>query len=508
MENSLKKLINGNDVRGVAIEGVKDEAVNLTPKVALKLGLGFSRWLSDKTSKDIKDLKIAIGRDSRISGDNLKDSLSKGILSMGAEIFDCSLASTPAMFMTTVLEGYNFDGAIMVTASHLPFNRNGFKFFTKDGGIEKEDLKQIVALAAEEINLVSLAKGELKEIDFISEYSKVLVEKIREGVDSKINKDEPLKGFKVILDAGNGAGGFFSDKVLKPLGADTKGSQFLNPDGRFPNHIPNPENKEAMDSIRKVVLQNKADLGIIFDTDVDRAAVVDSLGNEINRNKLIALISSIILEEHPGTTVVTDSITSEGLKEFIEKKCCGKHHRFKRGYKNVINEAIRLNSEGEESCIAIETSGHAALKENYFLDDGAYLVAKILIKMARMKEESGKNLSELIEDLKEAKVSTEYRMKIKCENFKEYGNDILEDLKKYCELKKGWSFEVPNYEGVRVKCDGENGGGWFLVRLSLHDPVIPINIETDTKEGENFIVSKLYDLFKKYDCLDIDALQK
>ncbi|KAG2381180.1 uncharacterized protein HKW66_Vig0254970 [Vigna angularis] len=110
----------------------------------------------------------------------------------------------------------------------------------------------------------------------------------------------------------------------------------------FPNHIPNPEDKTAMKAITQAVLDNKADLGIIFDTDVDRSAAVDFTGREFNRNRLIALMAAIVLEEHPGTTIVTDSVTSDGLTTFIEKKLGGKHHRFKRGYKNVIDEAIRL----------------------------------------------------------------------------------------------------------------------------------------------------------------------
>ena len=178
------------------------------------------------------------------------------------------------------------------------------------------------------------------------------------------------------MDAGNGAGGFFADKVLEVLGADTNGSQFLDPDGTFPNHIPNPEDKEAMESICDAVIKKNADLGIIFDTDVDRAAVVDRFGRDINRNRIIALISAIVLGERKGATIVTDSITSEGLKKFIEEDLGGVHHRFKRGYKNVINEAIRLNEEGTYTPVAIETSGHCALMENYFLDDGAYLIAR------------------------------------------------------------------------------------------------------------------------------------
>uniref|UniRef100_A0ACD6ARG0 Uncharacterized protein n=1 Tax=Avena sativa TaxID=4498 RepID=A0ACD6ARG0_AVESA len=145
------------------------------------------------------------------------------------------------------------------------------------------------------------------------------------------------------------------DKVLKPLGAVTSGSQFLEPDGLFPNHIPNPEDKAAMEAITQAVLNKNADLGIIFDTDVDRSAAVDSSGRELNRNRLIALMSAIVLEEHPGTTVVTDSVTSDGLTTFIEKKLGGKHHRFKRGYKNVIDEAIRLVKDSRPDKIS---SGH------------------------------------------------------------------------------------------------------------------------------------------------------
>ena len=206
-----------------------------------------------------------------------------------------------------------------------------------------------------------LEYGGYETRDLLEDYSRVLVDKIIKGVDSKINHDKPLAGMKIIVDAGNGAGGFFAEKVLARLGADTEGSQFLEPDGMFPNHIPNPENREAMKSISQATVNVGADLGIIFDTDVDRAAIVGPDGKSINKNALIALIASILLEEEAGATIVTDSVTSKGLAEFIEKRG-GVHHRFKRGYKNVINESVRLNKEGISSPLAIETSGHAALR--------------------------------------------------------------------------------------------------------------------------------------------------
>ncbi len=424
---------------------------------------------------------------------------------MGVDVVDCGIASTPAMFMTTINDDIKVGGAVMLTASHLPFNRNGMKFFTNKGGFDKNDVSNLLKIASDDIILKNEETGTVTEIDFISDYASFLVETIRKGVNDTDRYNEPLKGLKIIVDAGNGSGGFFADKVLLPLGADIHGSQFLDPDGTFPNHVPNPEDSTAMSSICDAVKREKADLGIIFDTDVDRAAVVDESGGPINRNELIALISAAILDEHPGSTIVTDSITSAGLKWFIENELGGSHHRFKRGYKNVINESIRLNEEGKESWLAIETSGHAALKENHFLDDGAYLVAKLLIKMAVLKKEN-RSLTNLIEKLPVPKESEEFRFSIKSEDFVDYGKEVIDDLTKNIESKAGWTIEKPNYEGLRVNCLNEKG--WFLLRMSLHDPLMPLNIESDIEGGVKMIASTLFEILKPYQKLDIAALKQ
>jgi phosphomannomutase len=115
-------------------------------------------------------------------------------------------------------------------------------------------------------------------------YSKVLVDFVKK----ETGLDMPLEGFKVVVDAGNGAGGFYASKVLEPLGADISSSQFLEPDGNFPNHAPNPEDKKAMAAICDRVKECGTDLGLIFDTDVDRSSAVDEKGNEINRNSIVA----------------------------------------------------------------------------------------------------------------------------------------------------------------------------------------------------------------------------
>jgi len=502
METNWKKLQNGSDIRGVALEGIQGEPVNLTPEVVEIIGKSFVKWLMNN---GLKEISIAVGTDSRLSGPSLKNAFISGVKNQGARVYDCGMASTPAMFMSTMSRMVNVNASVMLTASHLPFNRNGLKFFTGNGGLDKKDITEILEIASGGEFNESMEPGPVLQFDLIAEYSENLVKIIREKANSSINYENPLSGLKIIVDAGNGAGGFFADKVLAKLGADIEGSQFLKPDGHFPNHVPNPEDAEAMASICEAVKKTGADLGVIFDTDVDRSAVVDQFGNPINRNSLIALISAIVLEEQPGSTIVTDSITSDGLAWFINEKLKGKHHRFKRGYKNVINESIRLNNLGEESWIAIETSGHAALKENYFLDDGAFLVAKLLVKMSQMREQ-GNNLTDLIADLPKPLESEEFRLIITESDFTNYGNMVLKEAAGFVNSTSGWVIEPVNYEGIRVKCLNPEEKGWFLIRMSLHDPVIPINIESNIAGGIRLIANKLNPFFSKFNHLNIKIL--
>lgn len=495
MDNEYLKFKSGSDIRGTAVEGVEGQPLELTDERVIRMARGFYIWLSKRNPG--KQLKISLGHDSRISASRLERCCEEALVGSGAIVVKTGLSSTPAMFMSTKLIGC--DGAIQLTASHHPFNKNGLKFFAPNGGLEGSDITEILTYAGNDEKVEG--NGRVEEYDLMTDYCNVLIDFVRK----QTGKEKPLDGFRIVVDAGNGAGGFYADRVLKPLGANTDGSQFLEPDGMFPNHIPNPENEVAMSFICNKVKEVKADFGIIFDTDVDRAGAVDDLGEEINRNKLIALISAILLEEHPGSYIVTDSITSDGLKEFIEEKG-GVHHRFKRGYKNVINEAIRLNKEGKYCPLAIETSGHAALIENYFLDDGAYLVTRLLVKMAKLKDE-GKKLRDLIKDLKMPKEAKEIRMGFKEDvDFKVYGKKVLDELLEYSK-EMNWTLAPSNYEGIRISFDEKNGNGWFLLRMSLHDPIMPLNIESNEVGGNLIIAEKLYNFLVKYEGLNIDNLK-
>ena len=493
-EKEFLELKNGSDVRGTAIDAPNDP-VTLTDEVVHAIAKGFCAWLR---KKGLAKATIAVGHDSRLSAKRIEGALVRGITECGNDVILTGLSSTPSMFML-LKDDFGADASVMITASHLPYQKNGLKFFMKEGGLEGSDISEILALAAQG-GSSSEEKGKVTEKSYIEKYSADLVKKVREAT----GKEQPLKGRKILVDAGNGAGGFYVDLVLKPLGANTDGSQFLDPDGNFPNHVPNPENADAMRSVCAAVKKHKADFGIIFDTDVDRAGAVAANGEEINRNRLIALISAILLAERKGAYIVTDSVTSDGLASFIARHG-GAHHRFKRGYRNVINEAKRLNAEGKYSPLAIETSGHAALAENYFLDDGAYLVTRLLIALANSRTP----LTGLIADLPEPVEAAEARIGFEeGVDFKALGAKIIDDLKAYAA---GRPYLVPapeNYEGIRLNFAPSHGNGWALVRMSLHEPIMPINLESNRAGGNGDIAHELVSFLKRYPFLKLENLEK
>ena len=484
------KLKSGTDIRGKAMG---DDAV-LTADAVRDFARAFALWLTKRTGKE--RCKIAIGRDSRLTGGMFADAVISALRPAGQDIIDCGLFSTPAAYTVTQLPSVMADGSIMITASHHPKEINGLKFFTADGGVNSAELDEIISLAEAGESIGGEAHSTVVRRECLRLYSNMLADVIRKGTGLYL----PLKNMKIAVDAGHGAGGFFATNVLAPLGADVSCSQFLTPDGNFPAHSPNPENKEAMDSLRTRVLSTGADLGVIFDADVDRCAIVAHDGTEINRCSLIALASAVVLSETPGATIVTDSVTTEGLRAFIESKG-GVQLRFKRGYRNVIDEAKRLNDMGIDAPLAIESSGHAAFREHYFLDDGAYFITKILVVMSALRRKK-QNLTDLIADLHKPLEEADIRLKFTDDGWRGTAEKIVSRLTALSERLLTVSND--NYEGVRAYLN--NADGYFIVRTSVHDPVLPIYIEADKRGGTLKIAKFLYSFLSGFRGLDCAPL--
>lgn len=549
---SLDQLPSGSDIRGRFVDHSRVGSISnvahaigaspsgippLTPIAAHCLGHAFARMLQE-TFPEKESFVVALGKDPRPHGSRLCDAFARGVESVqGVQVCYTGLATTPAMF--EFCRSKKCDGAVMVTASHLPVDRNGLKFFTNQGGFDKKDLVKLVEYAKEQAQhwhdqgILPPTSG--KDAVFCSEwvnhmphYASTLKNAILNQVG--VSSHKPLEGLKIVLNAGNGSGGFFND-VLKDLGADVKDSIWLEPDGEFPaGYVPNPESSTMIEETTRVCEMVNADIGILLDTDADRCGfVVPRVVNEdgtrsdyeaLNRNRLIALLSVIFSETSPGCAIVTDSVTSEGLETFLQQDLGLQHVRYLKGYANVINKARELTESGAANAeMAIETSGHCAMKENDYLDDGTYTACKIVGLLARISKEN-KSLLDLISNLTEMPEEGELRMELLDESL-ESTSEVFDfaalEIEQLCESVgseedpaiASWKIDTENLEGVRVRT---GNGGFFMLRKSLHDPVISLQVEgTSRDEIRATIIDPLLKLFDSEsrigNALNLNALQ-
>ncbi|MBQ3080166.1 MAG: phosphomannomutase/phosphoglucomutase [Clostridia bacterium] len=482
MDLGITRLLSGAMIRA------RDEL--LTDELTKKLGYSFALWLSERQGVTPDQLSVAVGCDSRPSGARLMRAFIHGLTQADADVFDCGMATTPAMQLSTQLSDVCASGSVMITASARESGMNGFKFFTPDGAVTAEDVAVILERAANAVVPHRLVKN----LNLMDAYCERLKAQIMEFMGGDVAL--PLLGLHVVVDASGGACGFYAD-LLASLGADTTGSLNLKPDGLFKAHAPSPESEEALKALSEAVIQNGADVGVIFDADGDRVAIVDKSGKALNKNRLIALIAAILLDDEKNLTFVTDSVTSSGLSRFITE-WGGTHYRYRRGYRNVIEEARRLSDEGFNVPVAIETSGHAAMAENYFIDDGMYLATKVICETMWRKRD-GLTLASLIDELSEPVESVEVRLPIIQEDYRKAAGYVIEAILSRTLVNPNWRLAPDNREGVRIlfSLDGGVDNAWFMLRLSVHDPVMPVNAESDVPGGLRRILNELYAVLEK-----------
>ena len=483
------KLRSGSEIRG--------PQDRLTDERAEKLGYAFATWLAEKGGVSPAELTLAVGRDERPSGERLKTALTRGITAADSDVLDCGRCATPALFALVQDGPDRADGAVMVTASAFDPSQNGFKLMTAEGGLSGGDVDAILRLAAE----TTVPERLVAPLNATGRY----YENLR-AVAAKVLEDDalkPLLGMRVVVDERNAVGADFA-QFLSDLGVETEG-------GLTGECATGPKFPEALDALSRAVLENRADLGVSFTADGDRVALVDEQGRALAQNRLIALVAAVLLDNHPGMTIVTDSVTSNGLSAFIAE-WGGVHYRFKRGYRSVIHEAIRLNEEGIDCPLAMETSGHAAFRENGFLDDGAYLATRLICEALNRKRE-GQTLSALIDDLQEPVESVEIRLPIlPFEDWEpeEEAQEIVEILLSRTLTDPEWQLAPDNREGARItfNLDGGVNNAWVQLRMSVHDPVMVLNAESAVPGGVKRILAQTYALIRDTEKLDVGPLRE
>jgi phosphomannomutase len=486
MRENWPTLIHGGEICGPTGDGGE-----ITPALAECLGYAFAMWLAAQKGTTSDHLILAVGRDHRPSGEALKQALIRGLTAADCDVYDAGVAPTAAMYLTIAGEAHA-DGAVMVTAGAQPEGWNGFKLMTRDGGLRPEEQREVLMRAQN----TCVPQRLVSELDALTPWRQRLYDMVRRRLDDDVQC--PLVGlFVVVFDFG--AGALFAD-AIEEMGADVV--RVSPPGGAF-----NPDDAAAIEALSRAVTDNEADLGVALDADGTRCALVDQDGRPLSGNRLIALMAAILLEESPGATFVTDSVTSSGVARFITE-WGGVHYRYKRGHLNVIAEAMRLNDEDIDCPLAIETSGHAAMRENFFLDDGAYLAAVVLCKALAMKRD-GETLSSLIAELAEPVERAEIRMRILADDHRAAAQSAIEAVLSHTLENPEWHLATDNREGVRINfdLDGDMNNAWLLLRLSVHERVMPLNVESDVPGGVKRILTELYDLLKDDAELDLAPLR-
>ena len=492
--NSWLKLKSGSEVRG------REE--RLTDERVTRIGYAWACLLAERLGMTTDQLKIAVGRDSRPSGARILSALTRGITAADSDVLDCGFCAAPALFSGVLGPGGRAHGAVMVTASHPDPALNGFKFVTARGGLCEADVAELLRRAAE---------AEVPDrLVFPTDATGLYARQLRRAAARLLEDDalKPLLGMRVIVDGRGGAGGFFA-RFLSELGADTEGSLGLVP-GEGSAWL-DLASADALVPLREAVLAHRADLGVAFSADCEQAAIVDGSGRAVTGNRMIALMSAILLEKSPGATIVTDSVTSSGLSAFIAE-WGGEHYRYRRGYRNVIDEAARLNAEGIDCPLAMETSGHCAFRENSFLNDGMYLALRIVCEALDRKRE-GQDVFALIDDLAEPVEAVELRLPIlEFEDWtpEEEAQEVVEGILSYTLEHPEWRLAPDNREGVRIVFNLDDGvnNAWFQLRKSVHDPVLALNAESDVPGGVKRILAQLLDRIGDTKLLDLGPLRR
>jgi len=510
--------------------------VALTPFAGHLFGAAFAHWslLQHANAYAVNeegDFTVCIGRDPRLHGERLADAFARGVESVdGVRVVYTDVANTPSMY--EFVRADKCDAAVMITASHLPEDKNGLKFFSKNGGLNAANMDELIVLAQKEargwydMGILPPSSGKhgvacSELVNWMPSYEKTLKEAIKTQVGTAAKEPfRPLSGIKIVVNPGNGSGCFFH-ALLRDLGANVDGSMHLTPDGSWPATfgVPNPEKKGMVEETMRGCEACDADIGVMFDTDADRAGfvlprVINQDGTKyhyepLNGNRLIALLSVMFSTSSPGCTIVTDSTTSEGLSAFLEDKLGLRHFRFLRGYANVIGKARELTDGGEVNAeVAIETSGHCAMRENGYVDDGTYTAVKIIGLLARTVASGEGSLLELISELEEMAFVEEFRIQESSGSLDattSIFDQVGQAMKEHCDTTDDWTLDEDNLEGVRVRL---SSGGFFMIRQSLHDPVISFQVESiSQEEASEKVLKPLLRMFQMHESLDCSALE-
>lgn len=479
-----------NDIRGIYGEDITEELYYNT-------GRGFVEWLKKQSGKKETDMWITITRDARLHSPALEKALTDGIISTGANVIHLGLAPTPIGYYSEVvgIPGYDIIAAAIITASHNPSEYNGLKMtYNKRTLTEKQiaEVKEITlnnfiplgesGISTREPSVRNSGEGKIEKYNIIPSYIKEMKEKF----------GHVGEGVKVVVDSANATGGVVGPQLYSELGCEVI-ELFSEPDGNFPNHHPNPSVEKTLDTLKEVVVENKADIGIAYDGDSDRIGIIDEQGKFLTGDKLLLIYAMDLINNGKKPTVVSEVKCSQVL--FDQININGGHAVMcKTGHGYIKDKMKETNAE-----LAGEMSGHTFFKDRYYgFDDAIYAGCRIIEIIAKHKKINPDfTISDMLKPFDEVCSSAEVRFP--CPN--ELKKETLEKVKKCVENDKNLFGseikEIITLDGMRIVFDG----GFALIRQSNTEPVFTLRFEAKNEEEcERFkscMISTLENILKK-----------
>jgi phosphomannomutase/phosphoglucomutase len=438
-KTDFEHIFRAYDIRGIFGE-------DLTEEVAARIGAAFAKFVEGKA--------VVVGRDVRISGEKLRDALVSGLVTR-CNVTDVGVVPTPLLYFA--LNRLRKDAGIMVTASHNPPQWNGLKAFRGNGGsIYGKDM-ETVREYAKAVDPKKLGEKRGKAVSHEG-----IIREYQDFVHSKIQLERKLT---VVADTANGTCGLVAPALFERLGCDVL-TLNKEPDGTFPAHLPVPK-EETLGELMKEVVRRKADFGVGYDGDGDRAVFIDEKGNLIPGDLTLLIFAKDVLQKHPGGKVVYELSCSMAVEEYV-KKLGGIPLVERVGHTFIMDKMI-----GEKAILGGEKSSHFYFADVYGMDDGVFAS----MKMAEILSKSDEKLSETVAALPQ--YPSVYEKNFECPDRRKFR--VIENVRRQF---KRYGLKTLDIDGVKLIEED----GWVILRASNTEPVIRISAEARTKEK----LKKLY----------------
>lgn len=449
-----------NDIRGIYNDDITEE-------LFYNIGIGYVDWLKKQSRKDAKQLRISVCMDARLHSPSLKKALINGLQDANAGyIEDLGLAPTPIGYYSEV--AHNLDGAMIITASHNPSEYNGLKMTYNRQTLNEKQIKEVRDIVFENWKSYSEISNQVQ-----NDTTPIIPEYIAEMKEKFGNIGE---GIKVVVDSANATGGIVGPQLYKELGCEVI-ELYSEPDGRFPNHHPNPSVLSTLKDLSKTVVENNADFGIAYDGDSDRIGIVDSKGTPLTGDKLLLIYAMDIISCNP--VVVSEVKCSQVLYDTINN-AGGTAVMCKTGHGYIKDKMKETNA-----ILGGEMSGHTFFKDRYYgFDDAIYAGCRMIEIVAKNKKaDNNFKLEQLLEPFN--KVYTSDEVRFPCPNHlkKEVLESMKSEVQNNPEMFGSEIKEIVTLDGMRIVFNG----GFALIRQSNTEPVFTLRFEANNEaECERF----------------------